>query len=102
MEPALVVAIIGVASLEAVERNLREMGVRGITVTKVRGYGEYADFLSRDHLVERVRIEAFVPRSRARLVANAMIEAAGAAAEELVAILPVDELFSVGNVPSNA
>lgn len=102
MELALVVAIVGVASLEVAEKGLQEVGVRDITVTKVKGYGEYADFLSRDHLVERVKIEAFVPRHRAQLVANVMVKAAGAAGEEFVAILPVDALFSAGNVPSNA
>lgn len=93
MEIVLVVAIIRRASLEAAERGLREMGVRGITVTRVKGYGEYADFLASDHLVEQVKIEAFAPRDRAELIANAILQATGSGVDEVAAILPVDIVF---------
>ena len=98
MEFALVVAIVGFASLDAAEKGLRQMGVRHITVTKVRGYGESADFLSHDHLVERVKIEAFVPLDKASASASALLDAAGRGGEELVAIFPVDAFCTAGSV----
>lgn len=55
MELALVVAVVHGFALEVAETNLRELGVRGITVTKVKGYGEHADFYARDWLVDEVQ-----------------------------------------------
>ena len=102
MEFALVVAIVGFTSLDAAEKGLRRMGVRSITVTKVKGYGEYADFLSRDHLIERVKIEAFVPRQKAHLAASAILDATGEGGEELVAILSLDAFCTASTASSNA
>lgn len=99
MEFVLVVAIIRRASLAAAEKAFQEMGVRGITVTKARGYGEYADFLASDGLVEQVKIEAFVPRDRAQLIANTVLEATGSGGYEVAAILPVEAVFR-GHGPS--
>ena len=44
MELALAVAIIRSLALEDAEKRLQRIGVRGITVTKVKGYGEHANF----------------------------------------------------------
>jgi|GEM_PF-4017453 len=67
MDRMLVVAIIRSSSLEAAEKGLQQIGVRDITVTKVRTYAEHVDFLSRDHLVEQVKIEVFAAQDRATL-----------------------------------
>lgn len=95
MENVLVVAILRRTSLEAAERRLHEIGVRAITVTKARGYGEHADFLSSDHLVEQVKIEVFTPRERAQLIAETLVGAllGGAAEGEVVAIMPVEAMI---------
>ena len=45
--------------LEAVEQRLPRAGVKGATVTHVKGYGEYADFFSHDWQVRHVRLEIF-------------------------------------------
>lgn len=45
--------------LEAVEQRLPRAGVKGVTVTHVKGYGEYADFFSHDWHVRHVRLEMF-------------------------------------------
>lgn len=66
MELALVVAIIHGFALEVAEAKLHEMGVRGITVTKVKGYGEYANFYARDWMVDEVKIEVIAPRDQGR------------------------------------
>lgn len=101
MECVLVVAILRRTSLEAAEKRLQEIGVRDITVTKARGYGEHADFLSSDHLVEQVKIEMLVPRARAQLIANTILEPgfAGAGDGEVVAILPVETVIGGRGAP---
>ena len=103
MECVLVVAILRRTSLEAAEERLREIGVRGITVTKARGYGAHADFLSSDHLVEQVKIEMFAPRERAQLIADTLVDArlSGAAEGEVVAIMPVEALIGGRNAPAD-
>ena len=40
-----VTAIIRCEVLEKVEQRLQELGVSGISVTRVKGYGDYANFL---------------------------------------------------------
>ena len=60
MDYRKVTAIIRRDVLEKVELKLQEMGVRGISVTRVKGYGEYLDFYFRDWLVSLARIEIFI------------------------------------------
>lgn len=96
MELALVVAVIRGLALEKTEKKLQEIGVRGITVTKVKGYGEYANFFTRDGLWDEVKIEVFVTQESAEGVASAILDAAhtGSPGDGIVAILPVDRIFS--------
>lgn len=41
-------AIIRSDALEKVEQRLHELGVPGISVTRVKGYGEYKNFYTND------------------------------------------------------
>lgn len=102
MEIALVVAIIRTSALEAAEKKLYEMGVRGVTVTKAKGYGEHPvphDFLSRDRLslADQVKIEIYATSDQAERIAATVVDAAhtGSPGDGIVAILPVDRVFSV-------
>lgn len=101
MESVLVVAILRRTALEAAEKGLQGIGVRGITVTRARGYGEHADMLSSDHLVDQVKIEVFASRDRAQLIARAILEATfcGAGEGEVVAILPVETVIAGRSAP---
>ncbi len=83
--------------LEAVEQRLTELGVRGISITRVKGYGEYADFFSRDWSVTHARIEVFNTASRAEKIAQAIMDAAhtGGAGDGIVTILPVDRIYRI-------
>lgn len=97
MELKVVIAIVRPGVLEPVEKRLQEIGVRGITVSRTKGYGEYANFFSRDWMVDQVRIEIFTPRDRAELIAAAILDAAhtGSPGDGIVAILPVERVFSI-------
>lgn len=85
-----VTAIVRSDLLERVERRLQELRAPGITVTKVRGYGEYENFFARDRMTQHSRVEIFLRRERAEDVARAIVEAAhtGGAGDGLVAVLP--------------
>lgn len=93
MELKKVTAIFRSERLEEVEGRLNALGVGGITVTKVKGYGEYANFFSQDWLVSHVRIEIFHDASRAQEIAEAIMESAhtGTEGNGIAVILPVDK-----------
>ncbi len=97
MDYRKVTAIIRRDVLEKVERKLQEMGVQGISVTKVKGYGEYVDFYSRDWMVNHARIEIFTHEINADAIAQAIMEAAhmGLKGDGIVAVLPVEKLYRI-------
>ena len=97
MELKLVVGIIRPGALEPVEKRLQEIGVRGLTVMRGKGYGAYANFFARDWLVDQVKLEIYVERDRADSVAQAILDAAytGSTGDGIVAILPVEKVLSV-------
>ncbi len=92
-----VTAIIRRDALEKVERKLQQVGVNGISVTRVKGYGEYADFYARDWMVTYARIEIFTTEEKADDIAQAIVEAAhvGLSGDGIVAVLPVEKLYRI-------
>ncbi len=92
-----ITAIIQKDTLEKVEDQLRELGVPGVSVTHVKGYGQYANFFSNDWLVSHVRLEVFIERERAEEVATAIMNAAhtGMDGDGIVAILPVESIYQI-------
>jgi nitrogen regulatory protein P-II 1 len=97
MEWRKITAIIRGDKLEAVEQRLTKLGVRGISITRGKGYGEYANFFSRDWSVTHARIEVFNTASRAEEIAQAIMEAShtGSAGDGIVAILPVERIYRI-------
>jgi len=92
-----VTAIIRCESCEKVEQKLQDLGVHGFSISKVKGYGEYADLYSSDWLVTHARIEIFTEASRAEEIAEAIMEAAhvGLEGDGIIAVLPVEKLFRI-------
>ncbi|WP_298439602.1 P-II family nitrogen regulator [Geobacter sp.] len=97
MELRTVVAIIRNEVLEKVEGRLVDMGVKGISVTKVKGYGEYANFFNPDWMVSHSRIEIFTERSRVDETIAAIMELAHTSmpGDGVVAVLPVEKLYRI-------
>jgi nitrogen regulatory protein P-II 1 len=97
MEFCKVIAMIRPDRVENVEHALQSVDVPGISVSKVKGYGEYRDFYERDWMSNHVRIEIFVRQSRARAIAEAVMEAAhtGLPGDGIVAIQPVETVFHI-------
>ena len=97
MQLRKVTAIVRSGLLEAVEERLIGVGVRGVTITRVKGFGEYADFYSRDWLTEHVRIEIFMSADRVAVVRDAIMSAArtGEQGDGIIAVLPLEELYRI-------
>ena len=92
-----VTAIIRPDRLEAVEDRLRDLAVPGISVTKVKGYGEYANFYTPDWMISHARVEVFIGEHQAEEVATAIMEAAhtGMEGDGIVAVLPVESVYHI-------
>ncbi len=92
-----VTAIFRPDRLEAVEDRLRSLDVPGVSVTKVKGYGEYANFYQPDWLSTHVRIEVFTSEDKAEEIAEAIMEAAhtGIDGDGIVAVMPVESVYHI-------
>lgn len=92
-----VTAILRSTVLEGVERRLETLGVHGMSVLRVRGFGEYANYFEQDMLVDRIRIDVYTTDEKAEVVASALVDVAhtGASGDGLVAVEPVDALWNV-------
>ena len=97
MEYRKVIAIVRADCLEKVEQALQALAVPGVSVSKVKGYGEYRDFYERDWMSGHARIEIFTPQPRALAIAEAIMEAShtGLPGDGIVAIQPVETLFHI-------
>ena len=92
-----VTAIVRVDRLEQVEKALQDLRVSGVSVSRVRGYGEYADFFARDWMSPYARVEIFTSAEHAELIAGAVLRAAstGTRGDGIVAVEPVDSVLRI-------
>ena len=97
MDIKQIVAIIRRDKLEPVEKKLQHMRVERINVSKVKGYGEYHDFFTRDWMVDEVRIEIFTRNDEVESITAAIMEAAhtGVPGDGIVAVVPVEKFFLI-------
>lgn len=97
MEYKKIVAIIRKGHLEKVEQALIEFGVKGITVTQVKGFGGYINFFSRDWMCEHTRIELFINENEVDSIVEKVMEAAhtGSPGDGMVAVLPVETVYRI-------
>ena len=92
-----VTAIVRPSAVPEIETRLRAAGVPGMTVSRVKGYGDYADFFRKDWMVTHVRLEVFIAESSAENIAEIIMNAAhtGLEGDGLVAILPVSSIYHI-------
>ena len=97
MEFRKVTAIIRPERLEDVEECLKKLVAPGVSVTKVKGFGEYANFFSSDWLCQHIRVEVFIDVEKADEIAVAIMDAAhtGLAGDGIVAVLPVESVYHI-------
>jgi nitrogen regulatory protein P-II 1 len=94
-----IIAIVRNQVLEEVEGRLIDMRVKGISVSKVKGYGEYANFFNPDWMVTHSRIEIFTEESKVDEIVTAIMEVAhtGMAGDGIVAVVPVQKVYRIRN-----
>jgi len=97
MELRRIVAIIRGSALEKVEEQLHQLGVKGVTVFPVKGYGEYANLYKADWMVNNARIEIFAAEKRVETIVKTILDAAhsGTPGDGLVAVMPVEKLYRI-------
>lgn len=97
MEYRKVTAIIRTACLPAVEASLIAAGARGLTFTKVAGFGEYANFYRHDWMTDHARLELFVLAERVDTIVRAITDAActGTPGDGIIAVLPVEQFWKI-------
>lgn len=92
-----ITAIIQVETLKKVQNALQVIGVPGISVTSVKGYGEYKDFYTKELMSSHARVEIFIEQSRAEEVATTIMDAAhtGIEGDGVIAVLPVESVYHI-------
>jgi nitrogen regulatory protein P-II 1 len=97
-------ALIRPQKLEDVKTALSEIGIKGMTVTEVRGSGKQKGFTQHYrgseytvNLLQKVKIEIVVPDAEAHNVANAIVEAArtGEIGDGKIFLIPVSECIRI-------
>ena len=92
-----IIAIIRKGHLEEVEQALIKHGVKGITVTQVKGFGGYINYFSQDWMCDHTRLELFVNENEVDSTVQKLMDAAhtGAPGDGMVAVLPVDAVYRI-------
>ena len=97
MEFKKIVAIVRNQVLEDVEDRLTSMHVKGISVTRVKGYGEFSTFIHPEWKFTHARIEIYTELSMVDPIVDAILKSAhvGAPGDGIVAVTPVEKLFRI-------
>lgn len=92
-----ITAIIRIDVLERVEAALRDLHVGGVSISPVKGYGEYTDFFAGDWMSPYVRVEIFSSARRAATIADAVVAASssGTRGDGIVAVHEVESVIRV-------
>ena len=92
-----VTAIVRVDRLEQVEKALQDLRVSGVSVSRVKGYGEYTDFFARDWMSPYARIEIFTSEEHAERISGTILRAAstGTRGDGIVAVEAVESVLRI-------
>lgn len=90
-----ITAIVRVDLLSRVEKALQELHVNGVSISPVKGYGEYIDFYARDWMSPYARVEVFTSAEHAPGIADVVLAAAstGTRGDGIVAVEDVEAVF---------
>jgi nitrogen regulatory protein P-II 1 len=97
MQLNALIAIVRRQVLERVEDALRAIGVVGISISKVKGYGEYHNFFAADGMTDSVRIEIFTRSETTAAITTAIVDAAhtGSRGDGIVVVYPISSLVNI-------
>lgn len=90
-----VVAIVPPEAVKSLEVRLRRVGVGGVTLTKVKGFGEYKNFYTSDLLSDHTQVEIFTEESKVEPLLDALLEVGRSdiPGSGVVAVIPVDRFL---------
>jgi len=96
----LVTATIDSLKLDEVESKLREIGIPGISVSTVKGYGTYKNFYQRDWLESHARIQIYVEKDRVPAIVQAIAESASTGSNDdgIIAVTSVDTIYNISDM----
>jgi len=91
----LVTAIVRTAALETIVKSLEDAGIKGMTISEVKGTGEQVQ-LYRPYTIH-TKIEAFIPDDTVEEATGIILEHAssGMAGDGILAVTPVDHMFNI-------
>jgi nitrogen regulatory protein P-II 1 len=92
-----VTAIIRSECLEPVERALQDLGVAGVSVSRVKGYGEYVDFFAADWMSTYVKMEVITAANRADTIIATVLQVAssGTKGDGIVTLTPLERVWRI-------
>lgn len=90
-----VIVIIPSDVLKKLEARLKTLQVGGVTVSRVKGYGEYKNLYSIDWMSEHAKVEIFIEEPRLDALIDAMLDLTRAdpSGGGIVAVLPVERFL---------
>lgn len=100
----LVEALIRPQKLDDVKTALNEIGVKGMTITEVRGSGKQKGFTQHYrgaeytvNLIQKIKLEVVVPDNEAHVVADAIVKAAqtGEIGDGKIFLIPVSDAIRI-------
>ncbi|NCO84037.1 MAG: transcriptional regulator [Nitrospirae bacterium CG_4_10_14_3_um_filter_44_29] len=91
----MVTAIVRTTSLESIVKSLGNIGIKGMTITEVKGIGDQVQ-LFKPYTIHN-RIDIIVPDDRVEEVSGTILEHAhtGLAGDGLIAVYPVDAMMKI-------
>ncbi len=99
MDYKKVTAIIPFLALDKVKGQLKKLDIGGLSVSEVKGFGDYKNYYSEDEMTVNYKIEIFTPADKVEEISSAIMDAAhtGMMEDGIVAILPVEKLYRIRN-----
>ena len=100
MEYKRIIVMLPEETLDSAEARLRQLHVAGITVSRVRGYGEYKNHFASDWKTERAKIEIFVEAAKVDAVIDALGDLSRGAppGAGIAAVVPVERFVHLRSV----
>lgn len=95
-----IIAIIDMERLDAVETELKKIDIPGLSVSFVKGYGEYKNFFNKDWLTSNAKLDIFVHERQVDAVVQAIGKSARTGLENdgIIAVLPVEQLVEISDI----
>ncbi len=91
-----VTAIIDGTNLKTIEAKLRRIGLQGVTVSRVKGWGSYKNFFRSDWKAPHARLEMYVEATQVDDIIAALEPETDEPHLGIVAVLPVEKIVHLG------